>query len=934
MKNKTLQENLERNLEIPQACKDAARKAGFGLNNSITKLIKDIENLQEQIILYSEANEVLGEVEEKVAAAAGTITNYLANLVQEMKAFILRKTSTVLNTVGNSLLPQSKRYIATDAAYAKGGVVDQLSCLFDKILQGLLNQVLQLLNSLISKLVNTAQCVVEGLVSNFLGQLLGQLTGMINGLLGSISGAIGQVISLTNEVLDFVVSILELLTCEPDPKCAGMEDYNFLEGPNTTETLNLKGIFDRAKGIMDTFTNLDFDLNVDNFKFEFDSKNAIKNTLTDCFAGPQECGPPTLRLVGGQGSGGLFNPVLSQSGELFGFQVIDPGTWSVAPKGKVVDGCGNGTGAIPGDIIIGDIPQDDLEGDAPKSVASIAIIRQPEDINTKKGTQVTFKVRAKIEPNDGKKQYRWYYSPDLGENFEYIQNSDDNELTVNATKAKDNYYYVCHIFDARKNVKKKKRAKSVKTNVVRLNLTDVTSPGDDDFKNLEPRVTLKINKDEITKNNTERAKVSWTVSGKNIRDVRLTEVRKYKTGKVKQALYQKPSKKKAAKSGYIYVCPPVETEYRIIATNAFGTAEAKETLKVKFIKNKCQFAIQHSLSKPEISDNGSDNARMFWNVRKRDEDDESFSVTGVSSPDYKGSLEVQPTTDTTYFVDIENKKGKQYSSVQLGVGATYLFPVRPTSGSAFFTHEAPSACATLDTYYIARDGSDSAQLKCVANGNGLRINSMQVRNLRDQRNLFNETFPGPSNPETLERTFTVQPKKDTNFQLTVATNIGVSTSIIKLDTKAVRNCGQIVVGPEDPEDDPGKPGKNCPPGFEYNEKQNKCVRKKIRDPWLPPPLFPPGIIQVPIVDPGKGYDPSLPGSSGGSGRVWKAKCETGIERVDGDWEVVGIGSAYTLYLGDTVYQPERNPVTLGVPNGNKRHDKNVIVMGETNQGRN
>ena len=130
------------------------------------------------------------------------------------------------------------------------------------------------------------------------------------------------------------------------------------------------------------------------------------------------------------------------------------------------------------------------------------------------------------------------------------------------------------------------------------------------------------------------------------------------------------------------MCPPVETEYRIIATNAFGTAEAKETLKVKFIKNKCQFDIQHSLSKPEISDNGSDNARMFWNVKKRDEDEESFSVTGVSNPDYKGSLEVQPTTDTTYFVDIENKKGKQYSSVQLGVGATYLFPVRPTSGSA------------------------------------------------------------------------------------------------------------------------------------------------------------------------------------------------------------------------------------------------------------
>ena len=137
------------------------------------------------------------------------------------------------------------------------------------------------------------------------------------------------------------------------------------------------------------------------------------------------------------------------------------------------------------DIIIGNIPEDDIEGEADPSVARINIIKQPEDINTKSSKKdVEFKIRAKILPTDGKKAYLWYYSPDLGNNFIFIQNNNKNSLKVKPTKEKDNWYYICHVFDAR-DVRKKKRAKSIKSNVVRLNLTDVSSPGDDDFEDPE-----------------------------------------------------------------------------------------------------------------------------------------------------------------------------------------------------------------------------------------------------------------------------------------------------------------------------------------------------------------------------------------------------------------------------------------------------------------
>ncbi len=920
-------------LIIPKACKEAARQSSFGINNSITKLIKDIEKFSADNPLIK-AQDLLGEASAIVNKAAGDVTAFLANLIQEMKAFLLRQVSQAVQTVSGAVSPPSGRYFTNDVT---DGVLANVSCLFDKILKALLSQVINFLNGILNKLVNAATCVVEGLVNNFLGQILGQINGIIQGLIGQISGAIGQVLSLAGQVKEFIVTILQLLICEPEPKCADNENYNFLEGPDTTETFNISGLFDQAKGIIDSFSNFNVNLNVDDFEFQLDAENAIKNTLTDCYAGPISCGPPRLSLYGGVGSGGLFNPVLTEAGELFGFQVIDPGQWSVAPKGKVVDDCGNGTGAIVDDIIIGDIPDEDPEGDADPSVARITITKQPENVNVLSNTQVTFKVRAKIEPTDGKKMYRWYYSSDLGENFQYIPNNNKSNLKVNATKSKDNWYYICQVFDAR-DVRKSRKAKSVKSDVVRLNLTDVKSPGDDvNIDDKKPKITLKISKKQITKDYAEKAKVSWTVTGTKIKDVRFIEIRKYKKGKVKDTIYQTPTGKKPARSGSITVCPPVDTIYRVVATNNFGTTQVEKELDVKFVPNKCQFELDHSLSKPEIA-TSNDEATMFWRVVEKGDPAKKITVTGISSPGKKGSKVVSPSSDTTYHVDVVNQKGKYHSSVTLGVGNTYIFPITNSADSSFFTHESPDVCASLNTWYITKDGDDSAQLSCYANGNNLRINSVQVTNLTTNTSIFDQTYPGPSNPYEFEKTFTVNPKRDSNFALTVATNIGVSTSIIKLQAKGSKNCGKLVVKDPPKDDDPGDPGKpgdpkdpgtpggrDCPNGFEYSFKEKKCVRKVPKDPWLPPPLFPPGIIRVPIIDPGIGYDPTIPGTEGGGGRTWKDRCEVAIERVNGDWEVIGIGTQYNLYLGDSVYLPEREPITLGVPNGNRIYDGNPIA---------
>ena len=903
-------------LNIPKACKDAAKQAGFGLNNEITKLIKDIERLKANNPLQDAVNFINGpEVTGKINNAAKTITNYLASLIQEMKAFLMRQVSNAVQTVQAAVTPPSKRFIANDAT---DGTLEQISCLFDKILKALIGQVIKLLSSLLNKVVNTAVCLAEGLVTNFIGQLLGQIVGTINSLLQQVSGQLGQIISIGTEVLNFVQSILQLLLCEPEPACADGEAYNFLEGPNTTDLLDFPSIFEDAKGVVDSFSNFQVGFDVDSFDFNFDAENALKKSLEGCGVGPQPCGPPGLSLYGGIGVGGLFNPVLTESGELFGFDIVDPGEWTSAPKGKVTDTCGKGKGAIVGDAIIGDIVRPDYEGDADPSVASIEITKQPKDINTTKGKTVTFRITAKTRPTDGRKEYRWYVSKDLGNNFEFIRKNNKNTLEVKATSNKDNYYYICQVFDARKGLKKGRRAKSVKSDLARLNLKDVTSAGDADYEGFKPVVRISLNKNSIKKNDREKVKVRWNVQGKKIRNVRVVEIRKYKSGDKKKVIYTNKPSTKPSRSGHIFVSPPVRTEYKIIATNSFGTDTALKTLEVVPRKKDCDLNIKLSLSKPEISNNGTDNAVLFWKFQS-DVGITTWSVTDQTAPNEKGRDTVQPTSDRTYTAAMENKCGESSTNITLSVGST----------SNLKTQQAPSARLTLDTTFIAKDGNDTAQLKYFADGFESPLTNVVVRDLTEGKRIARPELDGKK--KKLEKSIRVKPVKDTRYRLIVETAVGISTTFITLNVRKPIDNSEPSITPDNGTEEPGGGGNECPPGFVFNTSLAKCVRSKPRDPWLPPPLFPPGIISIPILDPGVGYDPTLDGSKGGSTRIWSDKCEVGINRVDRSWEVIGIGSEYTLYLGDTVFLPEREPITLGVPNGITEYDENDILWENLNE---
>ena len=66
-----------------------------------------------------------------------------------------------------------------------------------------------------------------------------------------------------------------------------------------------------------------------------------------CPTAPQACGPPKVKVFGGDGIGAIVNAIISpNSNSVIGFDIVDPGRGFLSPPYvELVDECGNGRGA-------------------------------------------------------------------------------------------------------------------------------------------------------------------------------------------------------------------------------------------------------------------------------------------------------------------------------------------------------------------------------------------------------------------------------------------------------------------------------------------------------------------------------------------------------------------------------------------------------------
>lgn len=375
-----------------------------GINHAIDGLIKDVESIKtgllgddsflatSQNFLSDAQNFVVNTIPNaslnvgigsdsydiSIGNAAGDIARIMAALIQKVRKWILRKVTTVANVIIGKV-PLSARYLANET---QDKALTAISCLIAKILANLEGMIANILKTIVNKILNSAECLVENVIGGIIGNVLGNITGVINSILsnlasviGGLGASVGAIIDLTGDMLDFVISILDVFTCKAENICPDSSTWDFLQGsqPKKNKTLDFNRIFEKARGVTatvaDTVGNVStvfdkeykkkkgdgfFDVTFtkdDGTEYnpldQIDSGIIWQNIIDGgCNTDAVSCGPPNVIFFGGDGEGATGNPVINLAGELIGVDIISPGQYVKAPLVDFEDPCGNGVGAI------------------------------------------------------------------------------------------------------------------------------------------------------------------------------------------------------------------------------------------------------------------------------------------------------------------------------------------------------------------------------------------------------------------------------------------------------------------------------------------------------------------------------------------------------------------------------------------------------------
>ena len=225
---------------------------------------------------------------------------------------------------------------------------DELACAFKNIMKNLTGMVGGFLKQMIDKVINAAECLINSFVGSLLGKITGLIDGAVDAVMKPIKGLLagmGVASSALDDVMGFATNALSFLSCDEDPNCNDVKDWNPTDGPTIRATLDLQGIFGKAKAAADSMKSAfngikNIGSSIDGIVKNADFSDVFEN---DCNVGPLFCGPPTISFGSGGAKG---NAIIGTAGTLLGVDIITPGGDYIGPpKLKFTDSCKKGVGA-------------------------------------------------------------------------------------------------------------------------------------------------------------------------------------------------------------------------------------------------------------------------------------------------------------------------------------------------------------------------------------------------------------------------------------------------------------------------------------------------------------------------------------------------------------------------------------------------------------
>ena len=322
------------------------------IQREMKNMIAEVQRIQKTATDWeTKVSTKIDNIEKEVAKvkdnATKAITGDVKRITTELQKNALKKVNDALSDTYYEVFPTELPLLKEKAEEANS----ELACAFKNIMKNLTGMVGNFLNQIMDRFINTPICAVE----NFVGSLLGKISGLIDSAVSSVMTPIkallagmGIASSSLDDVLGFATDLLSFLSCDEDPKCSDVKEWNPINGPEITATLDLFSIVSKAKQAASLVQNA-----VSGFANLGDAiSNVTKNAdfsdvfQDSCNVGPVFCGPPTVEFIGGGGSGATGNVIVSALTTVLGVDIITPGGGYIgAPRLKFLDSCDSGKGA-------------------------------------------------------------------------------------------------------------------------------------------------------------------------------------------------------------------------------------------------------------------------------------------------------------------------------------------------------------------------------------------------------------------------------------------------------------------------------------------------------------------------------------------------------------------------------------------------------------
>ena len=333
-----------------------------GIQREMKNMLAEVERIKKTANDWeTKVSTKIDNIEKEIAKVKDNATKAIAGDVKritgEIQKNALKKVNDTFKDNYHNVFPSQLGELKTKVEAAN----DELSCLFRNIMKNLTGMVGGFLNQIIDRFITTPLCAVE----NFIGSLLGKISGLIDTAIDSVMGPIkgllagmGVASSSLDDVMGFATDALSFLSCDEDPRCSEVKEWNPINGPEISATLDLFSIGNKAKEAASLVQNaVEGVTNIGDTLSDIAKNADFSDALSDsCNVGPVFCGPPTVEFIGGGGSGATGNVIVSALTTVLGVDIITPGGGYIGPpRLKFTDSCNTGKGAA-GRAVMGQVP--------------------------------------------------------------------------------------------------------------------------------------------------------------------------------------------------------------------------------------------------------------------------------------------------------------------------------------------------------------------------------------------------------------------------------------------------------------------------------------------------------------------------------------------------------------------------------------------------